>query len=105
MGCLLNYQIINTATGEVIDSGSAEATDSDQVDYIPWNRYDGVRASDLRIREGSKYKKLSRDNRSAMDARSDYRSEGAMLQLGAKKIGTEMSEAFLDALMYYSPGK
>ncbi len=45
------------------------------------------------------YKTLRVEISTVIDARSIYLSKGAT------KIGSEMSEGFLDALMYYSPAK
>tara|TARA_Y100000590_G_scaffold266261_1_gene299086 strand:- start:262 stop:699 length:438 start_codon:yes stop_codon:yes gene_type:complete len=103
MAYLLTYRIVNTLTGNIIRSGDIDAADSDKVDFINWNRYDGVNPSNLRIRDGSKFKRLSSDDRKAMGARSTHKTTDEMLKWGAGRIGREMPKEFLEALKHYSP--
>ena len=103
MFCTLNYRILNTATGAIIGEGALDASDGDAVDFIAWNNYDGVNPSSLRVKDGTQFKRLSSDVRSAIDARSSYKSDAQMFRAGAAYIGEELAGRLLDTLTYYSP--
>ena len=103
MGCLLSYRILDTATGAVIEAGTIDAADSDKIDFINWDRYDGVAPSSLRVKKGDTFKRLSSDDRAAIDARSTYKTEEQMLRWAADKIGSDLAGELLDALWYHTP--
>ena len=103
MGCLLHYQVIDTANGRAIKSGAIDAADSDEIDFINWDRYDGVHPSELRIKDGDTFKGLSSSDRAVIDARSTYRTEEDMLRWGARKIGADLARELVEVLTHYSP--
>lgn len=105
MHCTLNYRILNTATGAIIGEGAFSASDGDAVDFIAWNRYEGVDPSRLRTKDGTKFRMLSSDLRSAIDARSSLKSDTEMYRTGVGYIAEELGGRLLETLMYYSPRK
>jgi len=105
MSCRLNYRILNTATGAIIGEGAFDAEDGDAVDYIAWNKHDGIEPGKLRVKDATKFKRLSSDVRNAIDARTGVKSAEEMFRGGAARIGEQLSARLLEALTYYSPGQ
>ena len=103
MSCTLTYRVLNTATGAIIGEGSLDASDGDAVDFIHWNRYDGVNPNDLRVKSGTRFNRLSSDVRNAIDARSTLKPEAEMYRVGAGQVGEELAGRLIQTLTYYSP--
>lgn len=103
MSSQLAYRIVDVSSGKVVADGLLDAADSDKVDYINWNNYDGVPASSLRVRDGKKFKKLSRDERRVMDADRRYKTTEGMLNWGAGKVARDLASNVLTSLKHYSP--
>lgn len=99
----LTYRVLNTATGAIIGEGSLDASDGDAVDFINWNRYDGVNPSELRVKSGTRFSGLSSDVKNSIDARSTLKPEAEMYRVGAGYIGEELAGRLIQTLTYFTP--
>ena len=103
MLCRVQYQIVDTATGEVMDQGNFSKVDSDEVKYVNWNRYDGVSPSSLRVMKNGKIKRLPSGERAIFDARSNLKGEWTMMGEATGQIGGELCRQVLRVLGPYRP--
>lgn len=105
MECAMDYRIMDTTTGEVLGGGHLSVTDGDEVEFVNWNRYDGVNPKDLRTQSGTRFNKLSNDHKGLFDARSKLKAKWPMLNQAGNQIGGQLSERILTALDGYRPAK
>ena len=103
MLCRVQYQIVQAATGEVMDQGDFSEVDSDEVKYVNWNRYDGVNPGSLRVMKDGEIKRLPSGVQEIFDARSDLKGEWKMMREAADQIGGRLCGQVLRVLGPYRP--
>lgn len=103
MACELSYRLINVASGSVVGEGVVSADDRDEVDYITWNRRDGVEPQNLRVKDGKGFKRLSPSDRNVMDKRTVLRTDEDLFLEGAPALSRELVASVIGSLRYYTP--
>ncbi len=104
MECVMTCQLVNTSSGTVIWEGSVRAADEDEVDFVDWNNFKGVRKNNLRYEKDGKIRRLPSDELSVFDTRSTLATEDGLLDWGAQKMGLDLTQTVLERMRYYSPG-
>jgi tetratricopeptide (TPR) repeat protein len=105
MECAMDYRIMDTATGEVLGGGNLSVTDGDEIEFVNWNRYDGVKPRDLRKKSGTRFNKLSNDHKELFEARSKLKEKWPMLNQAGNQMAGQLSGRILTALDGYTPPK
>ena len=96
------YQFIDTATGNVLQTGTVEKSPSDNVFYVNWNNFKGVSPSKLHKRKkNGKYEKL---DTSHFDTRMSLQSESELYGKAIDRIVAEIVAAGTTCLTDYRPG-
>lgn len=99
--CTFVYQIVDTQTGESLETDELEANRSDRVNYVNWNGYDGVRPSDLYRRASSgKYKSL---DTSLFDTRMMLQDKWELYSAANDHMSAQLIETGLGSLGAYRP--
>lgn len=95
------YQFIDTATGNVLQTGTVERSPSDNVFYVNWDNFKGVSPSKLHKRKkNGKYEKL---DTSHFDSRMSLESESELYGKAIDRIVAEIVDAGTTCLTDYRP--
>ena len=103
VACEVSYKILDTATGEILSGGILSAIQEDKVEYA--DKVKGVDASDLRLKSGKNFKRLSHNDKKLFDARKDLKNRWTLLSSGADQLGSQLSSHLLSVLDTYVPPK
>ncbi len=101
--CELRYKILDTTTGEILKGGLLSAVEGDQVEYA--QKVKGVDPGALRLKSGSKFKKLSYSDKNLFDARRNLKNKRTLISSGTDQLGSELSGRILQVLETYVPPK
>ena len=97
------YQLIDTATGEVLESGEVSDENTDRVFFVNWDNYDGV--DPFKLYRRTKKQRYELLDISHFDSRMTLESKWSLDEPGLSKILEELVRVGAESLSSFRPAE